>query len=324
MGHGLAGLQAEPVDVGVLVDGRRSVASVGRDEQHLPGVAVAETGNISRAAQKIFLTQPALSRQIKTLEEEIGQCLLERRANSIRLTPAGEAMLREARELLRQAEQAVERVKTAGTGGRLRIGYAPSLAEGLMTPAVTNFRQAHPGTQVEMSDLSTGEMLAGLESGKLDVVVSVAEQRQTRGLHWTTLAQMQWRLAVGSRHRLAKPAKVPPAELSGEPLLSFRRQEYPDYWEDVAAWLHQHGLRPRIAGEYDGGNSLLAAVASGLGVALVGTIPAHLVPTGVRLKVLADAPPSVCIAAGRRADRADDKPLAVFLEELRRAAAGMK
>lgn len=160
-------------------------------------VAVAETGNISRAAQKIFLTQPALSRQIKALEEEIGQCLLERRANSIRLTPAGEAMLREAREMLRQAEQAVERVKAAGTGGRLRIGYAPSLAEGLMTPAVTNFSQAHPGTQVEMSDLSTGEMLAGLESGKLDVVVSVAQQRQTSGLHWTTLAQMQWRLAVG-------------------------------------------------------------------------------------------------------------------------------
>jgi DNA-binding transcriptional LysR family regulator len=60
-------------------------------------VAVAETGNISRAARKIFLTQPALSRQIKALEDEIGQCLLERKAHSIHLTPAGEAMLREAR-----------------------------------------------------------------------------------------------------------------------------------------------------------------------------------------------------------------------------------
>ena len=74
-------------------------------------VAVADTGNISRAAQKIFLTQPALSRQIKALEEEIGQCLLERKAHSIRLTPAGEAMLREARELLQHANGAVERVR---------------------------------------------------------------------------------------------------------------------------------------------------------------------------------------------------------------------
>src|SRR5437762_9399100 len=75
-------------------------------------VAVAETGNISRAAKKIFLTQPALSRQIKALEHEIGQCLLERQAHSIRLTPAGEALLREARELFQRADQMLERVRS--------------------------------------------------------------------------------------------------------------------------------------------------------------------------------------------------------------------
>src|SRR5438105_2344101 len=77
-------------------------------------VAVAEEANISRAAQKIFLTQPALSRQIKALEEEIGQCLLERQAHSIRLTPVGEALLLEARDLLERADQALERVRSAG------------------------------------------------------------------------------------------------------------------------------------------------------------------------------------------------------------------
>ena len=79
-------------------------------------VAVAEEGNISRAAKRIFLTQPALSRQIKALEDEIGQCLLERQAHSIRLTPVGEALLREARELLQHAEQVLERVRAAGRG----------------------------------------------------------------------------------------------------------------------------------------------------------------------------------------------------------------
>lgn len=287
-------------------------------------VAVAETGNISRAAQKIFLTQPALSRQIKALESELGQCLLERRAHSVRLTPAGEVMLHEARELLRHADQAVERVKLAATGGRLRIGYAPTLAEGLMTPAVANFTQAHPRTQVELHDLSTGEMLAGLEAGRLDVVVSVAQERPTRTLRWTPLVRLPWRLAVGVRHRLARPARVAPADLAAERLLAFPRRDYPDYWQDLGAWLERQNLRPRIAGEYDGGNSLLAAVAAGLGVALVGTRPAHQVPPGVRLKVLADAPPPVCVAAGYRADRADDKPLAVFIAELRRAAGALK
>lgn len=77
-------------------------------------VAVAETSNISTAAKKIFLTQPALSRQIKALEHEVGQCLLERRAHSVHLTPVGEVMLREARELLQRADQVLDRVRAAG------------------------------------------------------------------------------------------------------------------------------------------------------------------------------------------------------------------
>ena len=96
-------------------------------------VAVAEQGNISRAAKKIFLTQPALSRQIKAPEDEIGQCLLERQAHSIRLTPGGESLLREARELLQHAEQMIERVPNTGRGVRLRVGYAPSLAAGMLS-----------------------------------------------------------------------------------------------------------------------------------------------------------------------------------------------
>jgi LysR family transcriptional regulator, benzoate and cis,cis-muconate-responsive activator of ben and cat genes len=144
-------------------------------------VAVAETGNISRAAQKIFLTQPALSRQIKALEEEIGQCLLERQAHSIRLTPAGEALLREARELLRHAEQVLETVRATGKGVRLRVGYAPSLASGLLSAAVENFSQVHPGARIELFDLSTAEMCAGLQNDTLDVAVTVGQDGAGRG-----------------------------------------------------------------------------------------------------------------------------------------------
>src|SRR5438093_4105172 len=122
-------------------------------------VAVAEEGNISRAAQKIFLTQPALSRQIKALENEIGQCLLKREAHSIRLTPAGEMLLREAREFLQRADEMLERVRAASQGVRLRVGYAPSLASGLLSAAVENFAQKHPNVRVELFDLSTKEML---------------------------------------------------------------------------------------------------------------------------------------------------------------------
>lgn len=152
-------------------------------------IAVAEESNISRAARKMFLTQPALSRQIKALEEENGQCLLERQAHSIRLTPAGEALLREARELLQHADLVLERVRAAGRGLRLRVGYAPSLAAGILTAAVECFTQTHPNARVELFDLSTAEMLAGLESGKLDVALTVGQGRDTRGLKWTPLVR---------------------------------------------------------------------------------------------------------------------------------------
>jgi DNA-binding transcriptional LysR family regulator len=193
-------------------------------------VAVAEDGNISRAAKRIFLTQPALSRQIKSLEDEIGQCLLEREAHSIRLTPAGEALLREARELLQHAGQVLENVRAAGRGVRLRIGYAPSLAAGLLSAAVENFTQAHPNARVELSDLSTVEMLEGLENDKLDVALSVGQQRGTRGLKWTPIRTAPWQLVVNRNHPLARRSQVTPAEVAREPLLVFCQRDYPEYW----------------------------------------------------------------------------------------------
>lgn len=263
-------------------------------------VAVAETGNISRAAQKIFLTQPALSRQIKSLEHEIGQCLLVRKAHSIHLTPAGEAMLHEARDLLQQADQVIERVRASAAGGRLRIGYAPSLASGFLSPAVANYTQVHAGTKVELLDLSTGEMLAGLEANKLDVVVTVGRDNSVRGLKWVPLLSSPWRLAVNFNHPLARQQRVKPGAVAREPLLGYAKHDYPEYWEAVTSWLQDHGVRARIAGEYNGIESLLAAVESGLGVALVPARMANLFPTRVRMKTLIDAPKPLNIAAGYR------------------------
>ena len=283
-------------------------------------VAVAEEANISRAAKKIFLTQPALSRQIKALEDEIGQCLLERQAHSIRLTPVGEALLREARDLIQHAEQVLERVRAAGRGVRLRVGYAPSLAAGVLSDAVANFTQTHPNARVELFDLSSEEMLAGLEADKLDVALSVGQQRRARGLKWTPLMRAPWQLVVNRNHPLAHRSQVTPAEVAREPLLVFCQRDYPEYWDSITGWLRDHRQRPRIAGEYDGLESLMAAVESGLGVALLTSRTAQRLPKRVRLKKLTAAPEPVCIAAGHRDNRADDKPLAVFVEELRRAA----
>lgn len=284
-------------------------------------VAVAEIGNISRAARKIFLTQSALSRQIKALEEEIGACLLERHAHSIRLTPAGEALLIEARELLERVEQMTERVRHLGRGARLRVGYAPSLAAGILPVAVENFTQVHPNARVELFDLATNEMLAELSHNRLDVVVSVAPVNETRELRWVPLVRSEWRLVLKRNDALARQKQIAPAAAAKQPLLMFCKRDYPEYWELVIGWFRARRLRPQIAGEYDGVDSLMAAVEAGLGVAVVTTRTADRLAKRVLLKPLATPPASLCIAAGYPANRAEDKPLAVFIEELRKAAA---
>jgi DNA-binding transcriptional LysR family regulator len=283
-------------------------------------VAVAEEGNISRAAKRIYLTQPALSRQIKALESELGQCLLERKAHSIRLTPAGELLLQEARELLHHADQMLHRIRSAGRRVRLRVGYAPSLAAGILSLTVAHFTQKHPDARVELLDLSTAEMLAGLENESLDIALGVHGKRASRGVTWTPLLQASWKLAVNRAHSLARRDRVTPAEVAGAPLLAFCQRDYPEYWDAITTWLREHRQRPTIAGEYDGVDSLMSAVDSGLGVAMVTTRAARLVPKGVRLKPLSNAPEPLCVAAGCRVDRANDPILKVFIEELRRNA----
>ena len=286
-------------------------------------VAVAEEANISRAAQKMFLTQPALSRQIKALEEEIGQCVLERQAHSIHLTPVGEALLREARDLLQRADQVLERVRAAGRGVRLRVGYAPSLATGILSLAVEAFTHKHPTARVEIFDLSTKEMRTGLENEELDVAVTVGMERAARGLRWKPLLRTPWHLAVNEHHALRHRARVTPAEVARQPLLMFCQRDYSEYWDIITSWLRKHRHRPNIVGEYDGIHSLLAAVESGLGVGIVTARAGKLIPGRVRLRTLLDGPDPLCISAGFRAERAADKPLGVLIEELRLAAEGL-
>ena len=286
-------------------------------------VAVAETGNISRAAQKIFLTQPALSRQIKALEDELGQPLLERQAHSFKLTPAGEHLLGEARELLQRADEVVERVRRTGRGMRFRVGYAPSLASGLLTAAVENYTQKHPNARFELFDLSTNEMLSGLEEQKLDIALTVGIERGPRGLKWRPLMNASWKVALNRRHPLADRAQLTPVDIASGALLIFCRRDYPEYWEWINHWMREHGQRPIIAGEYDGVNSLMAAVESGLGFAMVTTCTARFVAERVRLKTVSHAPTPVGIAAAYNAKNNDAKPLAVFIEELSHVARGL-
>src|SRR5215468_9270379 len=127
-------------------------------------VAAAEAQNVSRAALKLHVSQPALSRQIHDLEEELGFALFERSAKSVRLTEAGKTFLTEARAVLKRAEEAANTARTVATAGcaELHVGYAPSPTARIMPPALRAFQAQYPKVRVRLHDLSTEEMLAGV------------------------------------------------------------------------------------------------------------------------------------------------------------------
>src|SRR6201996_7492022 len=138
-------------------------------------VAVAEEENVTRAASRLHVSQPALSRQIHDLEDEIGFLLLERSAKSVRLTDAGRTFLVEARKVLQAADDAVKaaRAKAGGAQGELQVGYAPSLTVEILPRALRAFQAEFPGVRVRLHDLSTEEMIGGLNKGKLQLALQV-------------------------------------------------------------------------------------------------------------------------------------------------------
>lgn len=163
-------------------------------------LTVGEAGSITAAAKKLRLTQPALSRQIKALEEELGTPLLDRGAHSITLTTAGEVLLAEARKLLRASETMIEKVRAAAVGEPLRVGYAPSLAGEFLSLAIGRFTQFHPNVRVSLFDWSSAEMRAGLASGKLDLIVAAPCPGLSEPIRWIALREYGWRLVIPSGH----------------------------------------------------------------------------------------------------------------------------
>jgi DNA-binding transcriptional LysR family regulator len=282
-------------------------------------IAAAEDGNISRAAQRLNLTQPALSRQIKGMEDDLDVALLERGAHSFSLTPAGELLLREGRLLLERADALEQRVRATAKAQTIRVGYSPSLTAGILSPAIEAFTQVHPKARVELSDMSGNQMIEALQKGTLDVIVTAPPSKEIPDINWITVQQQAWCVALPRQHALVAKKTLTARDLNDQKLVVYTQRDYPDYWSAITGWFKEQGMNARIASECDGVTSLISAVEAGLGIALVVERIACLIPERIILKPLQPQPAPVCIAAGMMNRQSKDKMLAVFVEELKRA-----
>ena len=250
-------------------------------------VAVAETENVSRAALKLHVSQPGISRQIRDLEDEIGFLLFERNAKSIKLTSAGKTFLTEARAVLQRADDAVKTARAIATGarGELHVGYAPSPTSRFLPPALRAFQAESPNVRVKLHDCSSEEMIASLREGKLQIAFMVRPTaRMLRGVRFEEVMRDPICVAVAPNHPLSRRRTVSLAEVAMEPLVTYSRVEYPDAYENLLVMFARVKSKPRIAEEHDGVTSLIAGVESGAGVAMVPESIACI--AGPRLKLV--------------------------------------
>ncbi len=254
-------------------------------------VAVAEAENVSRAALKLHVSQPALSRQIRDLEDDLGFPLLKRTAKSVLLTEAGRAFLVESRAVLQRADDAVKTAQAIATGGRgeLHLGYAPSPTARILPPTLRAFQATLPLVRVKLHDLSTEELLAGLRQGKLQIALLVRPTpAMLRGLRFEELIRDPVRLAVPPGHPFARLRSISLARAATEAWVALSRADYPEYHEFLATLFSRTKTKPRLVQEYESAASLVSAVESGRGLAMA---PQTLACSfGPRLKLIPFSP----------------------------------
>ena len=272
-------------------------------------VAVAEAENVSRAALKLHVSQPGLSRQIRDLEDEIGFSLFERSAKALKLTDAGKTFLTEAKSVLLHADDAVKKARavSGGMNGEINVGYAPSLTVQILPAALRAFQEKFPGVRVALHDLSTEEMLAQLGEKFLQVALNVRPPAKLlRGLKFEELARYAMCVAVAPKHPLAKLKFITLEQIAREPLIAYSRQDYPEYHAMLEKLFAAVGRQPKIVGEHDGVTSIVAAVESGRGLALMPSCVACMVGPRLKLLSLRPALPPIPVGAVWRAESGNE------------------
>jgi len=244
-------------------------------------VAVGESLSFTKAAADLRVAQPALSRQVQDLEEEIGVDLFKRGPRGATLTAEGKLFLEKARDLLRRADESVEQVRALARGqyGELHVGYAASPTVEILPPALAAFQKAYPQVNVLLHDGSRRELVEGLERGTLQL--AIMPEVKTAGVEFEKLRAYPFCVAFAPAHPFARLKSVPLEKIAAEPIVGFARKDYPEYYPFIESLFRPSGLKPRVALECDSASSLITAVESGRGVAL--TLSIFKIVSGKRL-----------------------------------------
>ena len=236
-------------------------------------LAVAEERSFSRAAEKLHVSQPPLSRQIRDLEAELGVKLLDRNRQGVRLTRLGHAVLARAHALIRDADsfKAEAKILDREIHEELRIGYAPSPTALIISKVLAKYHELAPGGRITLQDLTHTEMLLGLKTKKLHAALTLRpRQKEMRGLQFETISRHAVGIICPLKSPLAGVDTIRSSIIATQELIVYRAKDFPEYHKWIAGILGVSTDTLIVGQECDDVLGVIAAVESGRGVAIVG------------------------------------------------------
>ena len=286
-------------------------------------VALAETGNFHRAAERLHMAQPPLSISIRKLEDSLGTPLFVRTSRGVRLTQAGEAALHDARRALFHAAQARAAAVAAAHGerGALRVGFVGSATYALLPRLIPAFRAAHPGIELILHESTSASILDRLERHQLDAGLVRFPILNAGGYALMPLETDEFVAAVPADSRFAQHDAIALKALAGEPFIMHPSADVPNLQAIAMLLCQQAGFVPRVTQEAVQVQTIISLVESGLGVALVPSVAARYVNRRVRFLRLSSPRPAarIGIALATPAD-SDDRQVQRLMAVARETA----
>jgi DNA-binding transcriptional LysR family regulator len=263
-------------------------------------VAVGEVLNFTKAATRLHVAQPALSRQVSDLEEELGVDLLRRTSHGVILTEEGKLFLEEARGILKRADESVTKVRALARGefGELQVGYVPPLDLHILPRALAEFQKTTPGVKVVLHDLGSDEICNELRTGMLHLgLMMQPSEESTAGIEFEEIGRFPFFVAMAPGHSLTRMKAISLETLAKQPLVVLDRRKNSEFHRILKRVFAP--LRPNIATESDSVNSLITEVGVGKSVAVVSQLFKEAIGKRLVYRKLVNTGVTMCIGIAR-------------------------
>ncbi len=254
-------------------------------------VVLAETLHFGRAAERLHLTQPPLSRQLAALESELGVRLLDRDARSVRLTRAGQRFLADCRAVLASFDQACRNAQLADRGelGELAVGFMMHAAHTVLPRLMRRYMTAYPEVEVRLKEVIPSLLVDDVLTGRFDAAI-MFPPGPVRGLQSFPVHSEVLCLAVHADHDLAHRERIDVSDLHGRPLIVTPQEVAPTLRDAITRYFHDGGASPSVRLETQLQQTIVSLVAENLGIALVPESMRKLGIAGVVFRDLENPP----------------------------------